>query len=111
MISTVDLLVLTSLDQLFFKLKKIFTIVTKQAALTGRSTVLSLPLQLVFPGHSIGRKLKRKKLMLSKMKNFRKRKAKPGSKRPQHFDTFHWLSFSQGTLIERGRSIPLTPLY
>jgi hypothetical protein len=53
MISTVDLLVLTSLDQLIFKLKKIFTIVTKQAALTGRSTVLSLPLQLVFPGQSI----------------------------------------------------------
>jgi hypothetical protein len=96
---------------LIFKLKKIFTIVTKQAALTGRSTVLSLPLQLVFPGQSIGRKLKRKskKMILSKMKNFRKRKAKPGSKRPQHFYTFHWLSFSQGTLIERGRSIPLTP--
>jgi hypothetical protein len=50
-ISTVDLLVLTGLDQLIFKLNKIFTFVTKQATLMRRSTVLSLPLQLVFPGY------------------------------------------------------------
>ncbi len=49
-LSTVDLLVLTSLDQLLFILKILFTYVTKQAAtLMRRSTVLSLPLQLVFP--------------------------------------------------------------
>ncbi len=49
-ISTIDLLVLTSLDQLLFKLKVFFFFLTKQASLIKRSTVLSLPLQLVFPG-------------------------------------------------------------
>ncbi len=44
-ISTVDLLVLTSLDQLLFILKILFTFFTKQPTLMGRSTVLSLPLQ------------------------------------------------------------------
>jgi hypothetical protein len=48
-LSTVNLLVLTSLDQLIFKLKILFTFVTKQVTLMRRSTVLSLPLQLVFP--------------------------------------------------------------
>jgi len=48
-LSTVNLLVLTSLDQLIFKLKILFTFFTKQATLMRRSTVLSLPLQLVFP--------------------------------------------------------------
>jgi hypothetical protein len=46
---TVDLLILTSLDQLIFVLKVLFTLFTKQATLTRRSTVLSLPPQLVFP--------------------------------------------------------------
>jgi hypothetical protein len=50
MISTVDLLALISLDQLLFILKILFTYVTQQATLMRRSTVLSLPLQLVFPG-------------------------------------------------------------
>jgi len=47
-LSTVDLLVLTRLDQLIFILKILFTSVTKQATLMRRSTVLILPLQLVF---------------------------------------------------------------
>jgi hypothetical protein len=46
-LNTVDLLVLTSLDQLGFILKILFSFFTKQA--TWRSTVLSLPPQLVFP--------------------------------------------------------------
>jgi hypothetical protein len=50
-INTVDLLVLTSLDQLTSKSKKCFTFATKQDTLMRRSTVLSHPLQLVFPGH------------------------------------------------------------
>jgi len=49
-LSTVDLLALTSLDQLISILKILFTFVAKQATLMRRSTVLSLPLQLVFPG-------------------------------------------------------------
>jgi hypothetical protein len=48
-LNTVDLLVLTSLDQLLLKLKILFTLLTKWAILTRRSTVLSIPLQLVFP--------------------------------------------------------------
>ncbi len=50
-LSTVDLL-LRSLDQLLFKLKILFTFHTKLGALLWRSIVLSLPLQLVFPGRS-----------------------------------------------------------
>ncbi len=49
--STVDLLVLTSLDQLLLTLAKLFSFLTKQATLMRRSTVLSAPLQLVFPGN------------------------------------------------------------
>jgi hypothetical protein len=52
-LSTVDLLVLTRLDQLVFKLKILFSFFTKQAALMWRSTVLSLPPQLVFPAQGI----------------------------------------------------------
>ncbi len=48
-LSTVDLLVLTSLDQLIFKLEILFSFLTKQAILMRRSTVLSFPPQLVFP--------------------------------------------------------------
>ncbi len=44
-LSTNDLFALTSLDQLLFVLKILFTYVTKQATLMRRSTVLSLPLQ------------------------------------------------------------------
>jgi len=49
-LSTVDLLVLTRLDQLLLKLPTTFTFLTKQATLMRRSSVLSL--QLVFPGTS-----------------------------------------------------------
>jgi hypothetical protein len=49
---TVDVLVLTSLDQFVFKLEIIFSFLTKQATLMRRPTVLSLPPQLVFPGLS-----------------------------------------------------------
>jgi hypothetical protein len=49
-LSTVDLLVLTSLDQLLFILQILFTLVTQQTILMRRSTVQSLPSRLVFPG-------------------------------------------------------------
>ncbi len=52
-IITLDLLVLTSLDQFLFQLKIWITFLTKQATLVSRSTALSLPLQLVFPDLSI----------------------------------------------------------
>jgi hypothetical protein len=45
---TVDLHVLISLDQLLLIMKILFTFVIKQAALMGRSTLLSLPIWLVF---------------------------------------------------------------
>ncbi len=48
----VDLPVLTRLIQLIFIMKMLFTFVTKQATLMRKSTVLSLPLQLVFPLHA-----------------------------------------------------------
>jgi hypothetical protein len=43
-LSTVDLLVHTSLDQLLLKLKTLFTLFVKQTILMRRSAVLSLPL-------------------------------------------------------------------
>jgi len=49
-LSTVDLLVLTSLDQLLLTLKLIFTFL--QNELPQRGGQLYLPLQLVFPGHT-----------------------------------------------------------
>jgi hypothetical protein len=49
-ISTVDLLLLISLDQLIFRLIKRFTFNINQAILRRRSMLLSLALQLVFPG-------------------------------------------------------------
>jgi hypothetical protein len=49
----VDFLGLTSLDYLVFKLKILFTFITKQATLMWRSNVLSLSLQLVFPDQGI----------------------------------------------------------
>jgi len=48
-LGTIDLLVLTSLHQLIFIMKILFTLNTKRAILIRRSTVLSLSLQLVFP--------------------------------------------------------------
>ncbi len=51
--STVDLLVLTSLDKLLFILKILFAFFTKQATFMRRSTVLSIHLQLVFPGWTV----------------------------------------------------------
>jgi hypothetical protein len=50
-LSAIDLLVLTIL--LLFILKRLFNYVTKQATLMRRSTVLSIPLQLVFTGLSL----------------------------------------------------------
>jgi hypothetical protein len=47
--STVDLLVVTSLDQLHFILKSLFIIFTKQATLVTKSTVLNHLFQLVLP--------------------------------------------------------------
>jgi hypothetical protein len=44
----VELLVLTNLDLLLFKIEKLFTFFTTQATLMRRSTVLRLPSQLVF---------------------------------------------------------------
>ncbi len=46
---TVDLLALTSLNQVLFILEILFAYVTKQTTLMRRSTVLYLPLQLWFP--------------------------------------------------------------
>ncbi len=51
-LSTLDLLVRTSLDQMLLTLKILFTFVRKQATLIRRSTVGSLPLQLEFPDWS-----------------------------------------------------------
>ncbi len=48
-LTTVDRLVLTSLDKLKFTLKILFNFVTKQATLMRRPTVMNLPFQLVFP--------------------------------------------------------------
>jgi hypothetical protein len=48
-LSTVDILVQTSLEQVLFVLKILFTFVTKQATLMRRLIVLILPFQLVFP--------------------------------------------------------------
>ncbi len=48
-LSTVDLLVLTSLDQLLFILKILLIFFTIQATLMRGSTVLILPPKLVFP--------------------------------------------------------------
>jgi len=47
-LSTIDLLVLTSFDQLLLIMQTLFTFFTAQVTLMMRSTVLSLPLQLVF---------------------------------------------------------------
>ncbi len=47
----VELLVLACLDQLLFVMNILYIFFTEQA--TWRSTVLSLPFQLVFPGLSI----------------------------------------------------------
>ncbi len=50
-LSTVDLLILTSLEDLLFILKILITFVTKQPVLMRRSIVLSLPPQLVVPAY------------------------------------------------------------
>jgi hypothetical protein len=50
-VSAVDLLILTSLDAAF-NIENIITICTEQATIMRRSTVLSPPLELVFPGQS-----------------------------------------------------------
>jgi hypothetical protein len=47
-LSTVDLLVQTSLDQVLSILKILFSYITKEATLVRKSIVLSLPFQLVF---------------------------------------------------------------
>ncbi len=48
---TVDLLELTSLDKLIFKLKILINFITKHFTIMRRSIVLSLPFQLMFPAH------------------------------------------------------------
>ncbi len=52
-LTTVDLLELTSLDQLLLILKTLLTFFTKQDTLMRKSTVLSFPLQLVFLASTI----------------------------------------------------------
>jgi hypothetical protein len=51
-LSIADLLVLTSLDQLVFILKILFSYFSKHATLMRISAVLSLPPQLVIPGQT-----------------------------------------------------------
>jgi hypothetical protein len=48
-LSTFDLLLLTRFNQLLFTFKILFSFVTKHVRLMRRSSVLILPLQLVFP--------------------------------------------------------------
>ncbi len=48
-LSTVDILVLTRLDQLIFSIENIIFLFTKQATLMRRSTVQSLRPELAFP--------------------------------------------------------------
>jgi hypothetical protein len=52
-LSTVDLLALTSLDQLLFIMQTLCTFLQNKATLMRRSTVPSLPLQLVFLGETL----------------------------------------------------------
>ncbi len=52
-ISTIDLLVPTSLEQLLFVIKILFTSFTRHGVLMRRSVVQTLPLQLVFPDISM----------------------------------------------------------
>jgi hypothetical protein len=52
MLSTIDLLELTSLDQLLLTLQILFTFL-KKATLTRRAIVPSHPLQLVFPARGL----------------------------------------------------------
>ncbi len=52
-VTTVDPLVLTSLNLAIFILKLLNTFVSKQTTLMRRSNVLSLPLQLVFPAQRL----------------------------------------------------------
>ncbi len=51
-LSTVDLLVLTRLDQIVFKSKIVFSFFTKQATLIRRTTCAELSPQLLFHGES-----------------------------------------------------------
>jgi hypothetical protein len=53
-LSTVNLLVLTSLNQQLLRLKNTIYDFTKQAVLLRRSVVLSLPLSLAFPALTFG---------------------------------------------------------
>jgi hypothetical protein len=55
-LGTVDLLALPSLDEVVLILKMLFTSFMRQAILMRRSTVLSRPLKLMFPGQTDGRK-------------------------------------------------------
>ncbi len=53
-LSTVDLLALTSLDQLIFILIMSYTFITKQATIMSRLTILSFPVKLAFPADRTG---------------------------------------------------------
>ncbi len=70
-LSTVDLLVLTSLDQLLFIMKILFTFITKQSTFIRRSAVLSLSPQLVLLGCMITLKI-HVQLGISKLLNLRR---------------------------------------
>jgi hypothetical protein len=63
--NAVALLVQTSLDQLLLTLRILLTSFTKQGSLMRRSTVLSLSLQLVFPGFVDGNLLSENGVKLS----------------------------------------------
>ncbi len=64
-LSTIDLLVLTSLDQLGFILKILFSFLTKQATLMRSLSVLSLPPQLVFPASDLLQIIRKSYIKLS----------------------------------------------
>jgi hypothetical protein len=49
-LNTIDLFVLSILEQLLFILKHFFFFFTKQPILMGQSTILRVPLQQGFPG-------------------------------------------------------------
>ncbi len=131
--STVDLLVLISWYQLLLIKQLLFTFLQNQAALMRRSTVLSLPLQLVFPGwsyqQSVHLNMKSMILLLksSYTKTFFHYSLSPGVSRSSWTQTldyrmlrlvfYHWATaasihtLKQDSLTEGEGSVQLTTLY
>ncbi len=68
-LGTVDLLALPSLDEVVLILKMLFTSFMRQVILIRRSTVLSHPLKLMFPGQTDGRKNGWKDSQTSRLKD------------------------------------------